>query len=111
MEKPTKELLPALQYLLIFTYFWSGIQKINPHYIDGVHPWLFSAFDWSEPFANNVMIGYATAIVEALIGVGLVFRVTRKIAVITGILMHGLILAMISPWALDWNSSFTLGIW
>jgi hypothetical protein len=103
-KKPTKELLPALQYLLIFTYFWSGIQKINPHYIDSVHPWLFNAFEWSKPLKHNVSIGYTTAILEALIGVGLFFRVTRKIAVIGGILMHGLILSMISPWFLNWNS-------
>jgi hypothetical protein len=103
-KKPTKEILPALQYLLIFTYFWSGIQKINPHYIDSVHPWLFNAFEWSKPFKHNVTIGYATAIMEVLIGVGLMFRATQKIAVILGILMHGLILAMISPWFLNWNS-------
>lgn len=103
-KKTTKEILPALQYLLIFTYFWSGIQKINPHYIDSVHPWLFNAFEWSKPFRHNVTIGYASAIIEALIGVGLMFRATQKIAVIVGILMHGLILAMISPWFLNWNS-------
>jgi hypothetical protein len=103
-KKPTKEILPALQYVLIFTYFWSGIQKINPHYIDSVHPWLFNAFEWSKPLKDNVTIGYATAIIEALIGVGLYFRITRKIAVIGGILMHGLILSMISPWFLNWNS-------
>jgi hypothetical protein len=103
-KKPTKGILPALQYLLIFTYFWSGVQKINPHYIDSVHPWLFSAFEWSEPFKNNVTIGYATAIIEALIGVGLLFRSTRKVAVIGGILMHGFILTIISPWFLNWNS-------
>lgn len=94
----------ALKYIMIFTYFWSGIQKFNPHYAEVVHPWLFSALSWSKPFAESVAIGYLTAAVETLIGVGLLFSKTRKVAVITGILMHGFILLMIGPWGEDWNS-------
>ncbi|MFT5834441.1 MAG: hypothetical protein ACI97N_002080 [Cognaticolwellia sp.] len=103
-KKTTKETLPALQYILIFTYFWSGFQKINPHYVDSVHPWLFSAYDWSKPLAESTVLAYGTAIIETVLGIGLMFRVTQKIAVIGAISMHILVLSMIGPWALDWNS-------
>lgn len=96
--------LPVLQWIMIFTYFWSGIQKFNPHYVEAVHPWLFSAFEWSKPFAEIGKWAYWTAAFEALVGVGLIFQRTRKIAIIAGLGMHFFILLMIGPWGEDWNS-------
>jgi hypothetical protein len=102
-KKPNKILIPTLQLILIFTYFWSGIQKLNPHYVDNVHPFLFTAFEWLEPFGNNPKFGYVSAVFELLIGVGLFFRQTQRISVILAIGMHLSIFAIIGPWGLDWN--------
>lgn len=102
-KKPNKILIPTLQLILIFTYFWSGIQKLNPHYVTNVHPFLFTAFDWLEPFGNNAKFGYVSAIFELLIGIGLYFRKTQRVTVILAIGMHLSILAIIGPWGLDWN--------
>ncbi|MFK7948091.1 MAG: hypothetical protein AB8G11_10890 [Saprospiraceae bacterium] len=103
-NKPIEKRLPTLQWILIFTYFWSGIQKFNPHYVEVVHPWLFSAFEWSKPFAEIGNWAYWTAAFETLVGIGLIFQRTRKVAIITGLGMHFFILLMIGPWGEDWNS-------
>lgn len=103
-QKPKENALIALQYILIFTYFWSGIQKLNPHYVEDVHPWLFGAYEWSKPFAEIGNWAYVSAIFEALVGVGLVFDKSRKFAVVSGLGMHAFILIMIGPWGEDWNS-------
>ncbi len=102
-KKSINYTLPALQFILIFTYFWSGIQKFNPHYIDNVHPWLFSAFDWLKPLGNASPFAYIPPLVEMLLGIGLIFSFSRNFTVVIGILMHILILVMIGPLGLDWN--------
>lgn len=103
-NKPIEKSLPVLQWIMIFTYFWSGFQKFNPHYVEAVHPWLFSAFEWSKPFAEIGNWAYWTAAFETLVGVGLIFQRTRKLAIIAGLGMHFFILLMIGPWGEDWNS-------
>jgi hypothetical protein len=102
-KKPNKILIPTLQLILIFTYFWSGIQKLNPHYVANVHPFLFTTFDWLEPFGNNPKFGYVSAVFELLIGLGLYFRKTQRITLILAIGMHLSILVIIGPLGLDWN--------
>ena len=94
----------ALQYIMIFTYLWSGLQKFNPHYVEVVHPWLFGVYRWSEPFAEIGNWAYASALFEALVGIGLIFEKSRKLSVFCGIGMHAFILIMIGPWGEDWNS-------
>ena len=103
-QKPRDRALVALQYIMIFTYFWSGLQKLNPHYVEVVHPWLFGVYKWSEPFADIGNWAYVSAFFEALIGIGLIFKKSRKLSVIGGLGMHVFILAMIGPWGEDWNS-------
>ena len=103
-QKPRDSAFVALQYIMIFTYFWSGLQKLNPHYVEVVHPWLFGVYKWSEPFADIGNWAYASAFFEALIGIGLMFKKSRKLSVIGGLGMHVFILAMIGPWGEDWNS-------
>ena len=103
-QKPRDSAFVALQYIMIFTYFWSGLQKLNPHYVEVVHPWLFGVYKWSEPFADIGNWAYASALFEALIGIGLIFKKSRKLSVIGGLGMHVFILAMIGPWGEDWNS-------
>lgn len=103
-QKPRDSAFVALQYIMIFTYFWSGLQKLNPHYVEVVHPWLFGVYKWSEPFADIGNWAYASALFEALIGIGLMFKKSRKLSVIGGLGMHVFILAMIGPWGEDWNS-------
>ena len=103
-EKQIKKHLLALQWIMIFTYFWSGVQKFNPHYVEAVHPWLFSAFEWSKPYAEIGNWAYWTAAFETLVGIGSIFQRTRKTAVFAGLGMHFFILLMIGPWGEDWNS-------
>lgn len=103
-RKPIEKSLPVLQLIMIFTYFWSGIQKLNPHYVEAVHPWLFSAFEWSKPYAEIGNWAYWTAAFETLVGIGLIFQRTQKISIIAGLGMHLFILLMIGPWGEDWNS-------
>ena len=115
-KRPKKEAIVLLQIMFVLTYVWSGIQKMNPHYANHVHAWLFSTYDWSKPFGESHQIGYLTAFAECLIGAALLFKRSRKAAVIGAIFMHLFILLMIggAKWnqvIYPWNIGMAVMVW
>ena len=100
-----KELYPyfllTLQLVLIFTYLWSGIQKLNIYFANDVFPWLMTSFSALEPLGEFAYLGYAVAIIEALLGVGLIFSKTRKITIWASTIFHISILIQLA--GLKWN--------
>ena len=102
-ERDHKFGLKALQLILISIYFWSGIHKLNIYFIEDTFPWFI------EPFGNisNSEIQYflacSVAIIESLIGIGLIFKKTRKGACIAAFGFHVLILFVLSPFGHNWN--------
>lgn len=93
----------TLQIILIATYFWSGLQKINPHFITEVYPWLMSAFDCTSPLGNFPILGYGVGLFESLLGVLLCFAKTKRLGVILITIFHSYILLMLSPLGHNWN--------
>jgi hypothetical protein len=86
-------LAPA-QIIIAGLYFWSGVQKLNfsfsretlPALIENLFPSIQLPFLW---------LGLAIALIEALTGVGLLFRRTRNAAVCAAVGMHLCILGLL----------------
>ncbi|HJZ94930.1 MAG TPA: DoxX family protein [Candidatus Solibacter sp.] len=79
--------------LIVFSiYFWSGLQKLNSGFAAGAFPWLV------EPLKIiPAWVGYAAPFIEAGIALALLFRPTRRAAVLLAIAMHAAILLAIGP--------------
>jgi hypothetical protein len=87
-------------------YFWSGLQKLNPHFLADTFPWLM------EPVTNHLgansinhfkIIGYAFPIIETATGIALFIKPIQKFAVITALLMHLFILFSLGPLGHNYN--------
>ncbi|MBY0525345.1 MAG: hypothetical protein K2R98_18200 [Gemmataceae bacterium] len=99
--------LNACRIIVAATYFWSGLQKFNPLFIDDIFPWLLEPILALLPDAlGRLALGSASAVpfVEAGIGIGLLIPLLRPFAVAGVVGMHMVILGCIGPWGLDHNS-------
>lgn len=109
--------LRGLHLLLAFTYIWSGIHKLGPHFADAVFPWLMSVFDFSKAWLDSPFLAYTFGALEALAGLALLFSRPWRIAGIIAIsLMHVLILAVLiqDNWnqiVWGWNIAMVLWLW
>jgi len=104
--------LNYLQVLLIGVYCWSGLHKFTPSFVEIVHPFLLkSLFRVSEGswLLEHAELGYGAAVVELLVGLGLIFPKTRNIAAIGGVLTHLLIIAWLSP--IGGNTNYVVIPW
>jgi hypothetical protein len=85
--------------IIVSVYFWSGVQKLNGGFAGDSFPWL------AEPLRIvPIWVGYAVPFLEAGLAIALLFRPTRRAAVIFAIAMHAAILAAIGPWAHNFNT-------
>jgi hypothetical protein len=91
----------SLQLILIFTYLWSGIQKLNIYFANDVFKWLMTSFTFLEPLGNYSVLGYLVAVVEILLGVGLIFFKSRQITIWATTSFHLIIIILLVK--LDWN--------
>lgn len=105
-----KETVSLLLLIIIFssTYFYSGLQKINPHFIKLMWQSAILKKTLHLPLhllynKNLLHIGYAIPVVEMALGIGLLFIKTRKPAIILIILMHILLLIFIGPFGINYN--------
>ncbi|HSK99741.1 MAG TPA: hypothetical protein VK869_05340 [Rubrobacteraceae bacterium] len=103
---PTESALNACRVIVASTYLWSGLQKAHVNFADSVYPWLIEPLasylpSWAaSPLENGA---YAVPVIEVAIGLGLLARPLRLLAVVGAILMHAFILFTIGPWGHDWN--------
>ncbi len=99
--------LNACRLIVAAIYFWSGLQKANAAFRQDVYPWLTEPFAGLVPDAYESWLSagaYAVPAIEAAIGLGLLMRRPRPIAIAGAVLMHVFILASIGPWGHDWNT-------
>ena len=99
--------LNTCRLIVVATYFWSGLQKANASFIQNTHPWLVEPLTTRLPeWAGSALLsgGYAAPAVEAAIGVGLLTRRFRKLAVVGAVLMHAFIMLCIGPLGHDHNT-------
>jgi hypothetical protein len=96
-ESAVNKTLGLVQILIAGIYIWSGIQKMNYNFAHDILPALFvpvqNLFPTFEP--PFVLLGIVIPLTESLIGVGLLFRKTRNIAVVLAVLMHAIILSLL----------------
>ena len=99
--------LNACRLIVVATYFWSGLQKANASFIQTTHPWLVEPLTTRLPdWAGSALLagGYAVPMVEAVIGIGLLTRRFRRLAVMGALLMHAFIMLCIGPLGHDHNT-------
>ena len=99
--------LNACRLIVVATYFWSGLQKANASFIQSTHPWLVEPLTARLPdWAGSALLagGYAVPVVEAVIGIGLLTRRFRSLAVIGALLMHAFVMLCIGPLGHDHNT-------
>ena len=99
--------LNACRLIVAATYFWSGLQKANASFIQSTHPWLVEPLTARLPdWAGSALLagGYAVPVVEAVIGIGLLTRRFRRLAVMGALLMHAFIMLCIGPLGHDHNT-------
>jgi len=96
--------LNACRIVMAGIYFWSGISKFNHRFLHGGarHLLLPLCPVWVveiiEPF------GWGIALMEVVIGVGMVFSSTRLPAAVMAALMHVGILLSIGPTGINYNA-------
>ncbi len=111
-KSSSQQVLNYIRILLIGTYAWSGLHKFSTEFIENVYPsmmmGLFKVTQDSQ-LLEMKELGYGMAIVELLVGLGLIFPSTRKWSVIVAIITHLLIIAWISP--LGGNTNYAVLPW
>ncbi len=103
-----KNALSVLLIVLCSIYFYSGLQKVNPHFIKQVwgHTILNDFLHLSTNITqqpNMLRLGYVMPLLEMLLGIGLLVKKSRKITVCFLLIMHILILLFIGPLGLCYN--------
>lgn len=87
-------------------YIWSGLQKLNPHFLSDTFPWLM------EPITNHMaansidnfkFLGYSFPLIETATGICLLIPSLQKLACISAITMHIFILIVLSPIGHNYN--------
>ncbi len=77
--------LNICRLIVVATYFYSGLQKMNPRFVVGTAA-LFGALSSRWPVFHA--LGWIMAGAETMIAIGLLTRKFRNVAVICGLLMH-----------------------
>jgi hypothetical protein len=85
----------ACAFVIVATYCWSGLQKMNVSFYHEVFPWLIRPFAGDELPYWLRYFAYAVPIIETSLGILLFVPRTRTLGLIGVVAMHGfLILAL-----------------
>lgn len=94
----------VLRLLIAAVYAWGGFYKISPYFAEDNFPWFCEAFDWLKWAGQVPNLGYLAAVLEILLGVGLLLPKTRPYFRWITIGFHVFILLTLSPLGLNWNT-------
>jgi uncharacterized membrane protein YphA (DoxX/SURF4 family) len=92
----------AFRLIIAGIYLYSGLQKLNPKFFSDTYPWLLEPLT-REPGPFLLSLAYAFPAIEIFMGIGLLFRRTRRIALVFAVIMHVLILLDMSPLGHNYN--------
>ncbi len=114
-----REGLSAAQFwrwLVVLTYFYSGLHKFHPHFQENVFEWLMGILSITQPYATNSWLAISVGVAEMLFALGLLFKLTRFLALIGLSAMHLYILGVLitdwwNPVVWPWNMAMLCLIW
>jgi len=109
--------LSACRLIVVCVYFWSGVSKINPLFVQEAFPWMLEPLTQGLPrpvIPYLYWLGYVAPFVEMAIAVGLAGVRFRRPAAIAALAMHTFILASIATFghnydAIVWPWNFAMG--
>jgi hypothetical protein len=99
--------LNVCRLIVAATYAWSGVQKMNAAFVADVYPWLLQPLLTVLPQSLHRLasgLGPVVPFVELAVGVGLLVRRVRPLAVGGAVVMHLLLLVVLGPTGHRWNS-------
>lgn len=88
--------------VIVCIYFYSGLQKINPHFVARVFPGLVDVL--GERAATVRVFAWIAPFAETAIAAGLLTRKFRNATVLAAVAMHGFVLLALGPFGRKWNS-------
>jgi hypothetical protein len=103
-REPEKSILISLKWIIAGVYVWSGIQKLNPAFIDGTFVQVIKVSGIKTDFGGVRNLGYTIPVIELSIGLGLLIVKFRRVALIAAITTHALILVYLIPYVLNQNT-------
>jgi uncharacterized membrane protein YphA (DoxX/SURF4 family) len=104
--KQQNAIITIFKLMIACIYFWSGLQKMNAHFLGDTFPWLM------EPITNHMSaggidhfkwLGYLFPLMEFLTGICLLIQPLRKIALAMVVIMHLFILFALGPFGHNYN--------
>lgn len=105
-SKQQNSIVIAFKIMVAAVYFWSGLQKLNPHFLSDTFPWIMEPITRYLPdnsITHFKFLGYSFPLIEAATGVCLLIPSLQKLAAISAILMHVFILFILSPLGHNYN--------
>lgn len=108
------QILFFMLIIFSFIYFYSGLQKMNPHFLKLVWKQLLLEQYLHLPshISNNTNLlraGYLIPLSEFAAGIFMLIKRTRRRAIIYQILMHIFLLTVVGPWCVNENA--TVFVW
>jgi len=102
-----KVMLATCCIIISSIYIYSGLQKANISFISGVYPWFVQPVIQFFPDTIKQIIrslGFLVPVIETGIGIGLLVKKYRLLAIAVAICMHLFILFSLGPFGHNWNS-------
>ncbi len=93
--------------IIAATYVWSGLAKLNPSFIGDTFPFLVKPFIGAEQGVGLWLVrhlAFLAPLLECALGVGLLIKRSRPLAVLAAIAMHVFILITIGPFGRGVNA-------
>jgi hypothetical protein len=93
--------------IIAATYVWSGLAKLNPSFIGDTFPFLVKPLIGAEQGVGLWLIrhlAFLAPLLECALGVGLLIKRSRPLAVLAAIAMHVFILITIGPFGRGVNA-------
>lgn len=105
-EQHSSAIILSFKLMIASIYIWSGLQKLNPHFVFDTFPWLMEPF--FHMFGYSIMkyinwLSHAFPLIETVTGILLLLNKFQKVGATLAILMHLFILFVLSPFGQNYN--------
>jgi uncharacterized membrane protein YphA (DoxX/SURF4 family) len=107
-DRAAGDTLATLRLIVACVYFWSGLQKLNPGFPDAFYAQFVGPLTDAVPVLARIdrdLLGVLVPVVEMAIGIGLLTRHARSVALTGALTMHAFIFFSIGPLRYNWNNT------